>query len=346
VVVIAIDGPSGSGKSSVSKAVAKRLGLAYLDTGAMYRAATLWALNSCGSLDDQPAVAAAVRAMPLEVGLSPDDPQFVLDGADVSEAIRDSAVSTQVSKVATNLDVRAELRRRQRKIIEAAQRDGAGIVAEGRDITTVVAPDAPVRILLTASPEARLRRRSLDVHGTADAQAVAATRDQVLRRDADDSTVMEFQTAADGVTTVDSSDMNLDQTVDAVLDVAGKANDGGHGGLGPDAGIGDGNAAMPLRGPWTPPNEGGLPTGIDIPREGDGVHTASAQAAMAASKAAGVVQDADVPLEESAAWETATEVADRAPEKQVGIDTDHGRAYVAGISDGEAQRMADAFDER
>lgn len=365
MVVIAIDGPSGSGKSSVSKAVARRLGLAYLDTGAMYRAATLWALRQCGSLGDAEAVAAAVRNMPLEVGLSPDDPHFVLAGDDVSEAIRDSSVSTQVSQVATNLAVRDELRRRQREIIDAAQRGGAGIVAEGRDITTVVAPDAPVRILLTASPEARLRRRSLDVHGTADASAVAATRDEVLRRDADDSTVMEFQTAADGVTTVDSSDLNLDQTVDAVLDVASKAQVGkahpdgaeagsaqagsdGHGGLGPNAGVGDSLAAMPLRGPWTPPNEGGLPTGIDIPREGDGIRSGRGGTSTdpASGLGAGVIAGDGTALEESAAWETATEVADRAPAKEVKIDTDHGRAYVAGISDGEAQRMADAFDER
>lgn len=205
MVVIAVDGPSGSGKSSVSKAVARRLGLAYLDTGAMYRAATLWALASGADLSDQAAVAAAVRAMPLEIGLSPDEPKFLLNGNDVSEAIRESSVSEQVSAVATNLDVRAELRRRQREIIDKVARGGTGIVAEGRDITTVVAPDAEVRVLLTASPEARLRRRSLDVFGKADEGAVAATRDQVLRRDADDSTVMEFQTAAEGVTTVDSS---------------------------------------------------------------------------------------------------------------------------------------------
>ncbi|MFD6175558.1 MULTISPECIES: (d)CMP kinase [unclassified Isoptericola] len=224
VVVIAVDGPSGSGKSSVSKAVAARLGLAYLDTGAMYRAATLWCVESGADLADQAAVADAVRAMPLDMGVDPAAPTVHLGGRDVAEAIRTTEVSTAVSQVATNLEVRAELRRRQRAVIEAENApggfsDGHGIVAEGRDITTVVAPDADARVLLTASEEARLRRRSLEVHGAADASAVEATRDQVLRRDRDDSTVSQFQVAADGVATVDSSDLDFDQTVDAVLAV-------------------------------------------------------------------------------------------------------------------------------
>ncbi|WP_425953779.1 bifunctional cytidylate kinase/GTPase Der [Xylanimonas sp. McL0601] len=224
MVVIAVDGPSGSGKSSVSKEVARRLGLAYLDTGAMYRAATLWAQESVGDLTDQPRVAEAVRAMPLEMGLDPDAPTVHLDGADVGETIRTTEVSTEVSKVATNLAVRDELRRRQREIIAGVE--GAGVVAEGRDITTVVAPDADVRVLLTASEEARLRRRSLDVHGVADSDSVEATRDQVLRRDRDDSTVMEFQVAADGVVTVDSSDLDFEQTVEALLAVVEQVTEG------------------------------------------------------------------------------------------------------------------------
>ncbi|MBT0995080.1 (d)CMP kinase [Cellulomonas sp. DKR-3] len=223
-VVVAIDGPSGSGKSSVAREVARRLDLAYLDTGAMYRAATWWCLHSGVPLEDQPAVARAVRELPLDQGVDPDAPHVVVAGTDVGEAIRATAISAAVSAVATNLDVRDELRRRQRTAI-AAQRDpgafsgGRGIVAEGRDITTVVAPDADVRILLTASEEARLARRARDVHGSDDEAAVAATRDQVLRRDADDSTVVQFQVAADGVVTVDSSDLDLEQTVQAVLAV-------------------------------------------------------------------------------------------------------------------------------
>lgn len=221
-LVIAIDGPSGSGKSSVSKAVARSLSLAYLDTGAMYRAATVWVTGQGISLDDAAAVAEAIRQMPLTMRLDPVDPSVSLDGQDVAEAIRSTEVSSRVSAVATNLDVRAELRRRQQAIIAAectlgGFSGGRGIVAEGRDITTVVAPDADVRVLLTASEEARLARRSLEVHGSASAEAVAATRDQVVRRDADDSTVTQFTVAADGVVTLDSSDLDFDETVQAAL---------------------------------------------------------------------------------------------------------------------------------
>jgi cytidylate kinase len=211
-LVIAVDGPSGSGKSSVSREVATRLGLAYLDTGAMYRAATWWCLHEGVPLTDTAAVAALVRGFPLEIGLDPAAPSVRV------------AVSSAVSAVATNLEVRAELGRLQREAI-AAERvpssfsGGRGVVAEGRDITTVIAPDADVRILLTASEEARLARRALDVHGTDDAAAVRATRDQVLRRDADDSTVAAFRVASDGVATVDSSELDFEQTVQAVLDV-------------------------------------------------------------------------------------------------------------------------------
>ncbi|MGV8979261.1 MAG: (d)CMP kinase [Cellulomonas sp.] len=223
-LVIAIDGPSGSGKSSVSREVAARLGLAYLDTGAMYRAATWWCLHEGVSLTDTAAVAALVRGMPLEMGLDPAAPSVRVDGTDIDAAIRETAISSAVSAVATNLEVRAELGRLQREAI-AAERvpssfsGGRGVVAEGRDITTVIAPDADVRILLTASEEARLARRALDVHGTDDEAAVRATRDQVLRRDADDSTVAAFRVASDGVATVDSSELDFDQTVQAVLDV-------------------------------------------------------------------------------------------------------------------------------
>lgn len=224
-VVVAIDGPSGSGKSSVSKAVAARLGLAYLDTGAMYRAATVWGMETA-DLDDAVSVATAVRAMPLVMGLDPAAPGVELDGRDIAETIRSTEVTAVVSKVASNLEVRSELKRLQREIIEqesstvrAVHSGGRGIVAEGRDITTVVAPDADVRVLLTASEEARLRRRSLEVHGAADTGAVDATRDQVLRRDQDDAKVTQFHVAADGVATVDSSDLDFEQTVDAVLAV-------------------------------------------------------------------------------------------------------------------------------
>jgi cytidylate kinase len=218
-LVVAIDGPSGSGKSSVSRQVAARLGLAYLDTGAMYRAACWSVLEHGIDLTDAAAVAEHVRRLPLVMGTEPDGATVRVGDADVTEAIRATRISTAVSAVATNLEVRAELRRRQRDIIEAARLgEHRGCVAEGRDITTVVAPDADVRILLTADERARLSRRALELHGAADAGALEATRDQVLRRDADDSTVSSFHVAADGVLQLDSSHLDFEQTVQAVLD--------------------------------------------------------------------------------------------------------------------------------
>ena len=218
-LTIAIDGPSGSGKSSVSRAVARHLGVGFLDTGAMYRALTWWCLERGLDLTDADAVAAAARDLPLEVGTDPDAPTVSVDGTDVSAAIRTTRVSTNVSAVATNLEVRAELQQRQRDLMAQIARETGGVVAEGRDITTVVAPDASVRVLLTASEEARLRRRSAELHGATDAAAVEATRDQVVRRDRDDSTVSTFTEAAPGVVLVDTSDLDFEQSVAAVLEV-------------------------------------------------------------------------------------------------------------------------------
>lgn len=216
-LVVAIDGPSGSGKSTVARRVAEALGLRYLDTGAMYRALTWWALEQGVELGDRARVAELARDLPLEVGTDPRRPTVRVGDVDVADAIRETRISTAVSAVATNLGVRAELVARQRAIAAAG-----GVVIEGRDITTVVAPDAPVRVLLTASETTRLHRRARDVHGAADAAALAATRDQVLRRDADDAAVAHFLAAADGVDVVDSSELSLDQTVAAVLDLVEK----------------------------------------------------------------------------------------------------------------------------
>jgi cytidylate kinase len=223
-LVVAIDGPSGSGKSSVSKAVASALRLSYLDTGAMYRAATWWCVSQQVPLADQAAVAEAVDGFPLVMGVDPANPTVHVGGVDVHDAIRSTEITAVVSAIATNLEVRAELGRLQRAAIAESQQPGSfsqgrGIVAEGRDITTVIAPDADVRVLLTASEEARLARRARDVHGSDDAAAVEATKDQVLRRDRDDSTVVQFHVAADGVVTIDSSHLNFEQTVEAVLEV-------------------------------------------------------------------------------------------------------------------------------
>ncbi|MEJ5915692.1 (d)CMP kinase [Pseudokineococcus sp. 1T1Z-3] len=215
-VVVAVDGPSGSGKSSVSRAVAQRLGVAYLDTGATYRAVCWWCLEHDVDLSDRVAVAEAARQLDLELGTDPTKPLVRIEGRVVTDALRESRVSSAVSAVATNLDVRAELRRRQRAVVDLARRD-RGVVAEGRDTTTVVVPDADVRVLLVADEDARLRRRARDVHGSDDAAARERTRDEVVRRDRDDATVSEFSVAADGVVTVDSSAMTLEETVQAVL---------------------------------------------------------------------------------------------------------------------------------
>ncbi|MBF4994818.1 (d)CMP kinase [Arthrobacter gandavensis] len=212
-LVVAIDGPSGSGKSSISREVARRLHANYLDTGAMYRAVTIACMRAGIDLADAVAVEAATRNADIELSTSPDAERVLVGGEDVTLAIREPEVSSNVSAVATTLGARAELVRRQQQLIKDS---GLRIVAEGRDITTVVAPTAEVRILLTASEEARLRRRGVQLGGS---QSAAALREQVLTRDVKDSTVVNFQQAADGVITVDSSDLDFEETVQAVLDV-------------------------------------------------------------------------------------------------------------------------------
>jgi cytidylate kinase len=216
---VAVDGPSGSGKSSVSREVARRLELEYLDTGAMYRAVCWSCLEAGIDLADEQAVAGHARAMALTMVTDPSGPRVLVGECDVSEAIRQSRISAAVSAVATNLDVRRELRQRQRAAIERSfERSAGGCVVEGRDITTVVAPEADVRILLTATEHARLSRRALEVHGSAEDEALDATRDEVLRRDADDSTVSSFLKASQGVLELDSSGLSFAQTVEAVLE--------------------------------------------------------------------------------------------------------------------------------
>jgi CMP/dCMP kinase len=218
-LVVAVDGPSGSGKSSVSREVARRLGLRYLDTGAMYRALTWWVLAQGVDPADQPAVARLARELPLEIGTSTESTLLTVDGQDLTAAVREPRISAAVSAIATNLEVRAELIRRQRGLIAA---EDGGIVVEGRDITTVVAPDADARVLLTATEQARLARRALEVHGRDDDEAIAATRDHVVRRDAQDATVADFLEAGLGVTVIDSSELSFEETVDAVLAVVGR----------------------------------------------------------------------------------------------------------------------------
>ncbi|UKA64212.1 (d)CMP kinase [Arthrobacter sp. FW306-04-A] len=215
-LVVAIDGPSGSGKSSVSKEVARRLKLAYLDTGAMYRALTWYCLKTGIDLTDGAAVEQASKDLPLELSTSANAEYVSVAGVDITEEIREPRISSSVSAVATTLGARNELIRRQRQLIEQHHRR---MVVEGRDITTVVAPNAEVRMLLTASEEARLRRRGLQLGGTQSKEQLAA---QVIHRDAKDSTVVNFTQAADGVVALDSSDLDFEETVETALSIVGK----------------------------------------------------------------------------------------------------------------------------
>jgi CMP/dCMP kinase len=210
-LVIAIDGPSGSGKSSTARGVAERLGLAFLDTGAMYRAITWLALQEGVDLDDQAAAADLLAHASMDIDQDPRRPAIAINGVDVSEAIRTPEVSAAVSAVATNLDIRADLVARQKKLIAEAV---DGIVAEGRDITTVVAPDAEVRVLLVADPAARVARRHAEL--TEHQVDVDTVTDQVIRRDRDDSTVAEFESAAPGVHVVDSTFLSLEEVIETI----------------------------------------------------------------------------------------------------------------------------------
>ncbi|MGM0780617.1 MAG: (d)CMP kinase [Actinomycetota bacterium] len=213
-LVVAVDGPSGSGKSSVSKAVARRLGAAYLDTGAMYRAVAWHCLHEGVDLADAEAVAAAAVAMDLDQSTDPDVEAVRVGGTDVTEAIRGPEVTDTVSTVAVVIPVREELHRRQRAAIAAAGR----MVAEGRDITTVVAPDAHARVLLTASEAVRTARRSGQLAAAGETGVDARTlHRQVAGRDARDATVSTFDRPADGVALVDSTELDFEQTVAAVL---------------------------------------------------------------------------------------------------------------------------------
>ena len=216
VRAVAIDGPAGSGKSSVSKDVARRLGFGYLDTGAAYRALAWHVLNRGADTADADAVLAAVADFDYAISLDPDDYWVRVGDTSVTDAIRDPQVSGAVSGVARVPAVRESVNALFRSLV--AEADVPGVIVEGRDITTVVFPDAPVRILLTAAPEVRAARRSAEVT-TQDAAAVAAALHQ---RDAADSKVVDFLTAAPGVTVVDSTELDFAQTVEAVLAVVGE----------------------------------------------------------------------------------------------------------------------------
>lgn len=215
--VIAVDGPAGSGKSSVSRAAARALGFGYQDTGAAYRALAWHALQQGVDLDDAAAVVSAFDSFDYAIGTDPDDYFVRVGGVDVTDAIRTPEVTAAVAHIAKLPEVRAKLVSLFRQVMRMAE--GQGIITEGRDITTVVAPDAEVRILLTADESVRMARRSAEVT----TQSAEETSAALARRDAADAKVVDFMNAADGVTTLDSTDLDFDQTVQAVVDLARSA---------------------------------------------------------------------------------------------------------------------------
>lgn len=208
-IVVAIDGPAGSGKSSVSRAAAAELGFAFLDTGAAYRALAWQTLERGVDPLDEDDVLAELDDFAYSIATDPAERWVRVGSVDVSDDIREPRISAAVSAIARVPAVREHVTGIFRSIIAAAD---PGIVVEGRDITTIVAPDATVRILLTASPEVRAARRAGEL-GT-DTVAVAAA---IATRDANDAKVVDFMTAAPGVTTIDSTELDFAGTVAAVV---------------------------------------------------------------------------------------------------------------------------------
>ncbi|MEY4899137.1 MAG: hypothetical protein RL294_948 [Actinomycetota bacterium] len=219
MIVVAIDGPAGSGKSSVARAVAAQLGFGFLDTGAAYRALTWWALDRGIDLSDEDAIAALLDSFPYSISLDPVSERVAVGDVDVTAKIRDPRISLAVSAVAQNLRVREWMKDSARRL--ATTSGFPGVVAEGRDMTTVVFPDSSTRILLTAREEVRIVRRAGEVAGRDLAETTASVRE----RDAKDSNVVDFFTAAPGVTVVDSSDINFSDTVSAIVDIVRAGSD-------------------------------------------------------------------------------------------------------------------------
>ncbi|MFF1908520.1 (d)CMP kinase [Kitasatospora sp. NPDC058218] len=214
-VVVAIDGPSGSGKSTVSRAVATRLGLSFLDTGAMYRALTWWMLANDVDVDDPEAVTVACGKPVILSGTDAAGPTITVDGQDVSGPIRGPEVTAQVSAVAAVPAVRTRLVELQRGCAEVAER---GIVAEGRDMGSVVFPDATVKIFLTASETARAERRAAELRAKGvDEATIAEMAADLARRDKADSSreTAPLTQAADAVL-VDTSELTLEQVIGTI----------------------------------------------------------------------------------------------------------------------------------
>ncbi len=209
--VIAIDGPSGSGKSSTARGVAVALGLRYLDTGAMYRAVT-WAVLAAGADPDDPAaVAGLADRLDVQSGTDPQAPTIAVDGVDVSGEIRSPAVTNAVSAVSAAPAARAQMVARQRELVGAG-----GIVVEGRDIGIAVTPEATLKVFLTAQVSARAQRRTAQVGGPSSAHQT--TRDDLDRRDRLDSSRQTSPLArADDAVDVDTTDLSLPEVVDHIV---------------------------------------------------------------------------------------------------------------------------------
>ncbi len=213
-LVIAVDGTSGSGKSSTSRGVAERLGLRYLDTGAMFRAMTWWLLREGVDVRDEAAVADVADRPRIDSGTDPLAPTITVDGVDVAVDIRSVEVNAAVSPVSAVPGVRARLLDLQREVIG----DG-GIVVEGRDIGSVVWPQADVKVYLSADPDARAERRSAEEGGT----DLASTQQSLLERDRIDSgRATAPLVMADGAVHVDSTHLTLDEVIEAILALASR----------------------------------------------------------------------------------------------------------------------------
>jgi cytidylate kinase len=209
-LIVAVDGPAGSGKSSVSKQAARKLGFGYLDTGAGYRALTKTALDKGVELESVGEQDLSVL-FDYSISTDPDNYWVKVGSRELTEAIRTQEVELNVSKVAAQPKVRSFMREITRSL--AAKCPNRGIIVEGRDITTVVMPDAKVRVLLTASEEVRLSRRSLDLPGSVSLEA------QLSDRDKKDSKVVDFLNPAPGVTLLDTTELDFEQSVNALVDL-------------------------------------------------------------------------------------------------------------------------------
>jgi cytidylate kinase len=215
-LVVAVDGTSGSGKSSTCRGVASRLGLHYLDTGAQFRAMTWWMLREGVSVFDPEAVAARAGEPLIESGTDPNGPTIRVDGVDVSAEIRTDAVNAAVSPVSTVADVRARLLELQRAIISREIASGAGIVVEGRDIGSVVWPEAPVKVYLTADPVARAARRAAEEGGS----DLTTTQETLIERDRIDSgRATAPLVMSEGAVHIDTTAYTLEEVIDLVSDL-------------------------------------------------------------------------------------------------------------------------------